>query len=171
MIQTLDIFPQKIGRFRYEGDLSLYVEEIYKIKSQTSNSVKYFPKSLQYQTPFNLFDKYSVFNPIKNTIKNLLENYYNLPLKIINSWANIYPKFGYTPFHSHQPSFSSGVLYLVTPPNDCLNIHNKNFPEHYQTIPVQNGDVLFFNGDQPHSTYPNLSNKDKVIIAFNLIKV
>ena len=170
MIQTLDLFPQSIGCLHYEGDLSLYIKKIYEIQSQVNNFVVNFPKELQYQTPPDLFDKYSEFNFIKNFIEELISNYYNKTLKICNSWANIYSKFGYTPYHTHLPYPVSGVLYLTTPPNDFLKIHNKNSSSEAKNILVKSGDILFFSGDQPHSTYPNLSNYDKIIIAFNLVK-
>ena len=168
MIQTLDLFPQKIGLFRYEGDLSLYVDEIYKIKSQVNNSVKHFPQELIYQTPMDLFSKYSIFYPLKEFIQKNLETFYSQKFKFLDSWANVYPKYGYSYYHTHGDADISGVVYLKTPKNDNLFIYNRmNNGQIFKILPT-NGDIIFFSGNQPHNTHPNLSQDDKIIIAFNL---
>jgi len=171
MIRELNFFPQTIGYFRYEGNLSLLLKRIYQIQSKVPNFNYQYPKETLYQTPFNLFEVYPEFSSLSNFILENIEDYFDLDLEYINSWINIYHKYGYSAFHTHTPAFCSGVFYISTTPETHLGIHNKHEPHMIQDIPVNDGDILFFDGDQPHSTMPHVNDKDKVCIAFNLRKL
>lgn len=167
MIQTFNLFSQKIGHFRYEDDLSMYVKKLYEIKQNIPNSITHYPEELCYQTPWNLFDLYSLFFPLKNFIISNLEPFFSTKLTFTESWGNIYSKYGNAAFHTHYPTKISGVLYLQVPFKDTLYIYNK-FNSDFKIFNPIEGDIYFFEGDQPHRTSVNVSNQDKIVITFNL---
>jgi len=173
-MEIFDLFIQKVGKFTYNQDFSPFINKIYNIQKQTKNQ---FPKSppeplqkvgLQYQTTFNLFKEFPIFKPLQIYIEENISKFFNNTYLISDSWGNIYKKYGYVRIHHHGISDISGVLYLQTPKNSSLIIHDRHDPANSKGVIVNNGDILFFNGNQPHSTLPNLSDKDKVVIAFNL---
>lgn len=169
MIETLNAFPQKILRFNYEGDLSLYTKELYNIKNSTPNFFLEKGKShTQFQTSFKFFEEYKFFTPIRNYLISNLEPFFNKKFLINSSWANIYSKNGYAFPHTHANSDISGVLYLQIIEDDKLVIVNKNDINDYVEIFTQNGLILLFDSSQPHYTYPNFTSQDKIVIAFNI---
>jgi len=171
VIQTLDFFPQKVGHFRYEGDLSLFIKKIYSLKSTLPNVQNKFLKDLVYKTDMDLLDRYSDFFSLKEYLQTNINSFFNQVYQVKESWAHIYSKYGHSSLHTHGTRSLSGVFYLQTSLENCLFIHNKNNIDEVREITPQNGDIIIFDGNQPHSTTPNLSNQDKIIIAFNLIKV
>jgi len=170
-IKVSNFFPQSIGHFQYEGDLTLYKEEINKIQSTTENCVHYFPKELQWQSSMLFFNNYSFFNPIKEYLENNISSYFKKKLIINQSWVNIFFKYGHSLIHHHSPSQISGVLYLNTYEGDTFLFHNNFNPVESHSIPIKTKDILFFKGDQLHSTLPNISNQNKILIAFNMKEV
>ena len=82
MIKTLNLFPQKIGKFIYKEDLSLYVKELYNIKKNTKNF--FLKNNTQFQTSFKFFEEYKFFAPIKDYLINNLEQSFNKKLLIIS---------------------------------------------------------------------------------------
>jgi hypothetical protein len=167
MLKKIDLFPQTIFKTEYKGELIPLINQLYNIKSFKPNMISYFPKELTYQTSFSLFKEYPIFNHLENFIKNILSTYMGPNFTIINSWGNIYPKYGYSSYHSHRTSTLSGVLYLKTPPNDSLCFFNKYDGNETFSVDLKDRDLLIFKGNQFHSTKPNLSDSDKIIIAFN----
>ena len=169
-METLNIFPQKIYKTHYKGDLSILINNLYSIQKKVPNNIKNFPKELIYQTPFNLFEKYSIYQELKSFIENLIKSNFHPNLKISESWGNIVNKYGYSGYHIHSPSIISGVLYLKVPPNSVLYIHSL-IPGTGNIIdlPLYESLLLLFNGNQPHSTSPNISSLNKISISFNTI--
>jgi hypothetical protein len=115
----------------------------------------------------SLFDDYEIFSPLKKFIQTNLEKYFQTNFQITESWGNIYTPFGYSYTHTHPGSDISGVIYLQSPKNDKLFITDKSNLDSQVIFNPKDGDVFIFSSDQPHMTFPCLSNQDKVIIAFN----
>lgn len=105
-------------------------------------------------------------------------------LKISNMWTTIYPKEGYVPYHIHSNYRWSGVFYAKAEP-DCGEIIfqdpawvtktmtqgcnpdlNPYFTV-YKVLPVT-GNLILFPSWLPHSTAPNRSGEDRIIVSFNL---
>ena len=102
---------------------------------------------------------------IEDMISSLLKTNYNkeIPFMIISSWINILKDKGYQEFHTHKPSFGSGVLYLSTK-NSCIefsifpeDIRKKIFPE--------KGDLLLFDSSTFHRVLD--TDEERISLAFN----
>ena len=99
-----------------------------------------------------------------------------------NAWCNVYPKNAYVPCHDHRGVHWSGVYYaqadtncgelLVTDPKEYAL---SNEPENtmfrgnritsFDPVP---GKILVFPGYLKHETDPNLSDRNRKIISFNI---
>jgi|SaaInl5LU_22_DNA_1037371.scaffolds.fasta_scaffold17012_3 uncharacterized protein (TIGR02466 family) len=112
---------------------------------------------------------------------------YNIHLTSL--WATLYPNSSYVPEHIHNNSLYSGVFYVKTSAN-CGDIVFKDpsyiaktmaaipmksktlsqFPtvDIVYTQEVSDGMMLLFPSWLPHSTQPNQSDEDRIILSFNL---
>jgi len=121
---------------------------------------------------------------IINAAYKLFNKDCNLNIDITNLWATIYPNKSYVPEHIHNNSLYSGVFYVNTSAN-CGNIvfkdpsyiaksmssmMNNSFPsvDTVYTQEVSDGLMVLFPSWLPHSTQPNDSEEDRIIISFNL---
>lgn len=103
---------------------------------------------------------------------------------IMNMWTTIYPPGAYVPEHVHSNSLLSGVFYAKATER-CGNIvfrdpasvakimfmrNMTEFPavETLHVQPVKTGAMVIFPAWLPHSTEPNESDDDRIIISFNL---
>ena len=168
MIEIFNLFPQNVGKFSYTGDLSLYIKELYNIKDTKPNEIKNVPPEICYQTNMSLFDNYNIFLPLKSFLKLNIEKYFQTSIQIPHSWGNIYTPYGFSQAHTHHDHDIAGVIYLQSPQNDKLYITEKTTLSLSKIFYPKDGDVFIFSGDQPHMTFPCLSNQDKIIIAFNI---
>ena len=92
-------------------------------------------------------------------------------------WSIISGKYCYNGVHSHlvdsQPGrdnrFWSGALYLKTPKN-CGNItfHSYQNINAGRDVNPYESLVLLFPSSMYHSVRPNLSDKDRIVISFNI---
>ena len=123
---------------------------------------------------------------ILNMAGTMLSTVHNVDgMKIANMWTTIYPDDAFVPEHIHA-CFSVSGVYYVKAPKDCGDIvfrdpswvaktmnvwaGNRTFP-HDSTIhsfTPQPGLMILFPSWLPHSTRPNLSGEDRIIISFNL---
>lgn len=103
-----------------------------------------------------------------------------------NMWTTIYPEEGFIPKHTHPGSTVSGVYY-VKAEQECGNIefedpawlvkqsihyYNNSNPKlpkatNFWVEPTP-GRMILFPAYLPHSTKPNKSGKDRIILSFNL---
>ena len=110
-------------------------------------------------------------------------------IHLTSLWATLYPNSSYVPEHIHNNSLYSGVFYVKTSTN-CGNIVFKDpsyiaktmasktmaskispkFPmvDIVHTQEVSDGMMLLFPSWLPHSTQPNQSDEDRIILSFNL---
>jgi uncharacterized protein (TIGR02466 family) len=113
---------------------------------------------------------------------------YNLPntFKIDPIWININKKHDYNMIHEHPRSLFAGVFYVKAPkdsgdlvfinPNPTVQhyINQSTLDEHnpfnscaWGITPTENT-LMMFPAWLPHHTLPNLSNEDRISIAFNI---
>jgi len=108
--------------------------------------------------------------------------------KVVTSWLNVQPhsEKGF-PFHNHVDSFISAVLYLD---GTDMSIHFRDEPKQadrldynysdYEilvrhtwnedaNIQVQKGDLIIFPSYLRHRPNTNLTKKDRISIAYNLM--
>jgi len=133
-----------------------------------------------------------VFKPLTNEIFKNLNGLSDLFLirkdkKLVISamWANINPSGGSNIPHTHPNSILSGVFYLKCNDksgNICFTHPAMNHNYHFDTFSVSNynninagsrqikpnvGKMLIFPSYQYHYVQTNLSNEDRVTLAFN----
>jgi uncharacterized protein (TIGR02466 family) len=102
----------------------------------------------------------------------------------MNMWTTIYPPGAYVPEHVHSNALLSGVFYAKAP-EKCGNLVFKDpasvakimFVRKMREFPavdtmhlheVKTGSMVIFPAWLPHSTEPNESNEDRIIVSFNL---
>lgn len=99
-------------------------------------------------------------------------------------WLSVYPDGGFIPEHVHANSIFSGVFYASAEPDAGnlifadpawvtktmfqVNNINKSFFKTKHEMPVETGKVILFPGWLPHSSQPNKSGRNRIIIGFNV---
>ena len=97
-----------------------------------------------------------------------------------NSWINRHGHTGETIPHNHGFSSLSCVAYISLPdqsgftqfqdPHYALkNLHETSSLQEYYSVPVKQGDVLFFPGWMMHKSEKNHSIEDRVILSANFV--
>ena len=111
------------------------------------------------------------FFSLTQNLNNLFFKAFQNPLQIIKGmWINISPHGCYNDIHTHgfDPRLISGVIYLQVPENSG-EIEFRNplmLSEPVTHFPVAK-EVLLFSQNIPHQVKPNLSQEDRISIAFN----
>ena len=97
-----------------------------------------------------------------------------------NSWINRHGHTGETIAHNHGFSSLSCVAYISLPdqsgftqfqdPHYALkNLHETSSLQEYYSIPVKQGDVLFFPGWMMHRSEKSNSVEDRIILSANFV--
>ena len=115
---------------------------------------------------------------------------YKFELRLDSMWAMVNKKYSYNTLHTHYGCLWAGVYYVQCPPKsgDIIFRHiqpRQAFPapifkkEPHELEPHQweqvnytpkEGRVIMFPSYLGHEVKPNLSNKDRISISFNLIQ-
>lgn len=113
---------------------------------------------------------------------------YNFPKKMIIDpiWININGKKDFNMYHEHPRSSITGIFYVKVPKNsgelvlvnpvtqhqhyiDPTTISNFNeFNSYSWAVEPLENKIVFFPSWVPHYTAPNLSESDRISIAFNI---
>ena len=125
----------------------------------------------------------SLFNLLTPTINGFFTQL-NFPGKWQweNAWCNVYPLDAYVPLHDHRGVHWSGVYYVQaeTACGDLLLVDPKEYalanePDNtlYRGNKITNfvpqpGKLVMFPGYLKHESEPNQSDKDRIIISFNI---
>ena len=154
-----------------ELDTEKIIGDLYNIK-KTTPSVR-ISNNGGYQSSSNLHlipEFYFLVNFINNKVLDLT---HNPNIKINNMWGNIssFTNFNEIHTHTHINHHLSGILYLKTPPQggDLLFLNPLQIDNVYNYSP-QEKDLVIFHGVIPHYVEPNLSQEDRISIAFNLFQ-
>ena len=167
-------------------DIALYCREL-RDKTKTAD----VSNRGGWQSP-PLTGVHNVLNPLFDEILKLAETYRNFcylkkPLSIKDAWININKRRDYNVRHVHPRCMVSGTYYVKTnPKSGDLHFHHpadfsmtytwddkliSNFKEHnsgaWLLPPVENQLVMFPSWLQ-HSVEENLSDEERISIAFNL---
>tara|TARA_R100001510_G_C7561446_1_gene141330 strand:- start:67 stop:690 length:624 start_codon:yes stop_codon:yes gene_type:complete len=183
-----NIFPTTISQYNIGVDKKIkrqLIDEAYDfihqhgIKNGSTTVNKYILNNKKYS---------SLSKTILDKLNDIIYNIYtvdkNLKFFITNSWCVKHEKNDVAALHNHNNSIISGVYYFQTPKNCGDIIFNRNttlnsvFTETL-TIPtnsnldeyrvkVEEGTLLLFPSHLLHKTEPNLSNKSRYCLAFNV---
>ena len=129
----------------------------------------------------NLIDlKLLLEDHIKNYIFEVLKAKKTFEPFITQSWINYTDPGSYHHEHDHPNSFLSGVVYIQTNNNDCINLYKPNYHqinipiEEYNifnsstwNIPVKNGTIFLFPSSLRHSVSVVTGDKTRVSLSFN----
>lgn len=172
-IKLSELFPIKVWSIKTEYNTSELVQPILNMKPY----LLYSQKSGGYQGGDEL-SKLTQYESLENVISTAIKNTFNSEFKMLDMWVSIYDKYDYNNIHNHPPfnpsdynnPLYSGVLYIKTPNSSGgFVIHsNKNVTDKHVIYP-QSGDLIIFNSSTYHSVEPNLSDEERICIAFNFI--
>lgn len=125
----------------------------------------------------------SVRDQLLIEIKSLIEPQADTEeLDFFRLWATIYPKNAHIPLHCHQNAALSGVFYIDTHEEGGditfqdpawlakIMYAGRDQPQTRYTVSPTDGLLLVFPSWLPHQSTPNLSDKNRLIISFNLTR-
>jgi hypothetical protein len=125
-----------------------------------------------YQSNDNLHT-FPEFYPLVNLLNQEVFNLTNVPnIKVGSMWLNISSHGHHNRIHCHSSDVLnrnlSGVLYLKYPPNSGDIILYNPMDVHFNIdITPKEKQLLIFPSRLLHSVNPNLSQEDRISIAFN----
>ena len=180
LIEKVIPFATPIWKFHIENDFQKEIAFCYEFEKNFASDKKNNPGS--YQSPdLNLMECFpSILDGLMFGI-GAVANDIGASLALSNSWININRKNNFNMPHCHPNSAFSGVIYLKANPT-CGKINFRN-PTPAGAYPINDtingyfgkwffspepGDVLIFPSYLDHYVEPNLSDEDRISIAFNM---
>ncbi len=194
--EILNLFPQPVFKYKvnnfkeYNKKLSEY---IYNLNSEDKEGVQRSNRGGWHSNSFNLKDTNSIQHKFAmETTKYVFDAIQTYgwvlePDKIICSemWAIINKKNNFNIRHTHPNCNLSGAYY-VKAPKDCgkftienphsISKHNypasnkkTEFNSKLEKLEIEEGDLLLFPAYLSHGVEENKSNKDRIVISFNII--
>lgn len=96
-----------------------------------------------------------------------IKNHYKLDekLAVVNYWFQVYAKGDYHKWHLHDTVFS--CVYYASLPEDSVRTTFKLVDKEF-SIEAKEGQMLIFPAPFVHCSKPNTSDKEKIVIAFNI---
>ena len=188
-------FPEPIFKYKFENyedfnkDLKAYIYELQ--KESSSGQIK-SNRGGWHSKNFRLTDKNSIQfkfgielqKYILRTFQTLGWKTENTNISINSMWAIINKKNDFNVIHTHPNSYLSAAYYVSAPKNcgkfqiENLNIARRHsYPEILKNnelnaqvagIEVAEGDLLIFPGYLPHKVAMNESDKDRIVVSFNV---
>jgi|688.fasta_scaffold279702_2 uncharacterized protein (TIGR02466 family) len=191
----VDLFPVKIYKTQYQGDLDSIVDNLYNIidfesvKSNNQGSMRgegvctYVDRRDLHTLPE--FEEIKLFIEHHAAIywKDIGYDAYFKP-KVIEMWCNIYKSDSFIDLHNHAPRVMTSSFYLCKKSGignivyeNPLSTLLKHQPYHIdkntyhtlfeQQIDGESGDLIIFPGWLNHKTLPN-QGQDRVMIGTNI---
>jgi hypothetical protein len=124
-----------------------------------------------WQTGWNMEDEpgfAKIADLTKIFCKTIAKDYYNFNQfnpKIIDCWSNVYNNDSGCRIHQHFPATFSLVYYVAVPEDSgCIF-----FPDLEIKIKPYPGLLLCFRGDTWHGVEFNQTDKDRIIVALNIV--
>lgn len=166
------IYPCYYGVTRMEYDIDSLVELVYQIKKEVKFGWKKSNTPNAYKThtiPHN-----GEFSDFSKTLRNCLSQKLNKKIHKTYFWANINSHGGSDVVHHHNFSVDppqnemSGVYYIKTPENSGqICFLNQMVPHEHSPLTPKEKDLVIFPSYLLHYVTPNLSQEDRISIAFN----
>ena len=177
-IFPINITMNNIGRDFTEDELTCFSKHKKSVKKAISNS---------FTTNNNILDELELKNIKKFILENL--NFYlrkvispiskDNELYLTESWITKTNKSEHHHTHSHANSVISGVLYLKTINKDSITLYSPHRPridisrdnktKDYNNLEVlvRKGDLILFPSTLMHSVKTNVTDDERVSLAFN----
>jgi hypothetical protein len=163
----------------YTKDVNIYTTSFVdkNINNRLIESIKTFGDSQQRKTnakaqmtDWNM-NSYSGFNELSGIIQpvasSILEqdNLHNIfSVEIIEMWGLIYNRGDKTLSHDHIPCYLSGTYYVQSNKNNAPLV----FPELNYSISPHTGLLVIFPSNLKHEVPAELSNDERIVVAFNI---
>lgn len=168
------------------------VNYIYELKSKdTGRSISNVGgwQSKDFDLKNDCINNYQLYNLVKNIedmVASISESWgMQENIMLANMWANVNLKNEYNLPHSHPGSVFSGVYYVkcnklsgdIVFNRPDLQQHyilfKENNPYTFETykFPPEEGKVVIFPSHLSHYVLPNMSDEERISIAFNFIRV
>ena len=179
-IEIINVFPTQIFRHQCSLDLQSIKNYCYEFSSKNPSLVRSNVGGYQSDTHFFIKE-------LENEIIKALPRKQSKPLKDIkvDMWLNINKRGDHNELHMHDPfnlTALSGVFYVDAPknsgalrlydPRGCIAIakdqmyYNEGFT--YVSVDPVDNQLIIFPAWIQHMVEPNMSEEDRVSIAFNI---
>lgn len=197
-MSTIDLFPTKIYKTKYTGDLDLLKADLQPIladsfeKAKTNNQIMMRGPGLSAFYVQRDLHTLAITQPLVEFMNKHIEAYwedlgYTNKLKptLLHMWANDYATGSNLDTHNHAPIPVVGVFYLdkepgianlvLENPNDIVLNHqpfelgDTAYKQFETEIDAESGDLVLFPGYLRHKTLPNTSTNDRIIIGINVV--
>jgi len=196
MGQALELFPIKIYRDVYPNIVDLkhnLFSKLDKVFQESSNNNNAFMRQgtlcsynsnsyLHTEFPEETKDVVEFIEQCAREYWAVSSYYQGLDPFVFQMWANVTPKDGYIDSHLHGNMPFTGVLYIdasseqgnlfIENPMEMVLMNQPIGPDiKYplgEEITVKSGDLIMFPGYIRHSVKPNLSDRPRLILAFNI---
>ena len=174
-MEELKLFPTIIYRFNSELDTSKIAERVLELKVGTDLHYGQDSGGLQ---GGGLILQHIDFEDTYEWIKEQISKTFNRKLTITDAWVSIYGKGDYNKIHNHpatNPMYYdnerwAGVFYIKTNnEGGRLVIHSPQNPTNTEDFQPEEGELYLFNSNTYHSVTPNLSEEQRICIAFNFM--
>ena len=193
--EVFRFFPEPVVKFKFEEAENFnekLSEFIYKLQKGDPDGTNKSNKGGWHSKNFKLNDKNSIqFKFALELQKYIFQTFQALGWKTENQnirvkemWAIINKKDNFNVVHTHPNSFLSAAYYVKAPKNcgkfqvESLNIAKRHlspevvdkneFNAQVAGLEVSEGDLLIFPGYLPHKVAKNESDKDRIVISFNV---
>ena len=191
----LKLFPQPI--FKYQVDDYKNINEkllkyIYELRKRDNEGVKksningWHSRSFDFKEKDNIPNKF--YSHINRYIRDVFTKYgweyVDANVQCTSMWTIINEKGNFNIEHTHPNNYLSAAYYvkapencgsfIVTNPNSVareripVSDNKTQFNQNIVHIKPEEGDLLLFPAYLPHSVGMNLSDKDRIVISFNI---
>ena len=189
----LKLFPQPI--FKYQIDNYKKINEelikyIYGLHNNDNVGVKKSNINGWHSKPFDLKDDIpnKFYSHINSYIKDVFNKYgwEYIDTKVVctSMWAIINKKGNFNIEHTHPNNYLSAAYYVKAPEKagrfvieNPLSVARHSYPAHATkteynikaaALDIEEGDLLLFPAYLPHKVNENKSDKDRIVISFNV---
>jgi hypothetical protein len=168
-------YPIELYNTQIDLNIESMIDKLYNLKNYDSKGIANI-NSGGWQSNRDI-QNLDEFLPLTNIIQDFTQFIFKSKSIILDMWGSIYSKHDYNNIHNHPPLNSqyssnplwSGVYYLKTYlGSGGFNIHSYHNPTDKTTLYPKEGELYLFNSSTYHSVDPNLEDKDRICIAFNL---
>lgn len=184
-------FPTLIGFVKNPNHNNIennLVKKCYELKHNIKSGGQNWLAKNTYNTSYtyNLFndENFKCLNDwVMQEIKNYTDNIgYENNLVCDTAWFNIYEKYNYQEVHEHAPNSISAIYFLKANPDTCAKTYfysnnfdglepksNNNNIDTNHTISINplSGLLILFRSNVKHSVEQQLSNDERITIAYN----